>query len=69
VQALTGEGRISGIVLMLLPVALFFAVLYLNPEYVMTLFTDELGRKMIGVAIFLQVLGAVAIKKIIQIKV
>jgi tight adherence protein B len=69
VQALTGEGRISGIVLMLLPVALFFAVLYLNPEYVMTLFTDELGRKMIGAAIFLQVLGAVAIKKIIQIKV
>lgn len=69
VQALTGEGRISGIVLMLLPVALFFAVLYLNPEYVMTLFTDELGRKMIGVAIFLQVLGAVCIKKIIQIKV
>jgi tight adherence protein B len=35
----------------------------------MTLFTDELGRKMIGAAIFLQVLGAVAIKKIIQIKV
>jgi tight adherence protein B len=69
VQALTGEGRISGIVLMLLPVALFFAVLYINPEYVMTLFTDELGRKMIGAAIFLQVLGAVAIKKIIQIKV
>ena len=69
VQALTGEGRISGIVLMLLPVALFFAVLYLNPEYVMTLFTDELGRKMIGVAIFLQVLGAICIKKIIQIKV
>ncbi len=69
VQALTGEGRISGIVLMLLPVALFFAVLYLNPEYVMTLFTDELGRKMIGVAVFLQVLGAVCIKKIIQIKV
>ncbi|QDT52379.1 Bacterial type II secretion system protein F domain protein [Caulifigura coniformis] len=69
VQALTGEGRISGVVLMLLPVALFFAVLYLNPEYVMTLFTDELGRKMIGVAIFLQVLGAICIKKIIQIKV
>jgi len=69
VQALTGEGRISGIVLMLLPVALFFAVLYLNPEYVMTLFTDELGRKMIAVAVFLQVLGAITIKKIIQIKV
>ncbi|HWL10075.1 MAG TPA: type II secretion system F family protein [Planctomicrobium sp.] len=69
VQALTGEGRISGIVLMALPIALFFAVWYLNEEYVMLLFTDELGRKMVGTAIFLQVLGAVSIKKIIDIKV
>lgn len=69
VQALTGEGRISGVVLMLLPIALFFAVWHLNEEYVMTLFTDELGRKMVAVAIVLQILGAICIKKIIQIKV
>jgi tight adherence protein B len=69
VQALTGEGRISGIVLMVLPVALFIAVYYLNPDYVMLLFTEELGRKMIAVAIVLQILGAVVIKKIVAIKV
>ncbi|MEZ6044621.1 MAG: hypothetical protein R3C11_03370 [Planctomycetaceae bacterium] len=69
VQALTGEGRISGIVLMALPVALFIAVYYLNPDYVMLLFTDENGRKMIAGAAFLQILGAVAIKKIVNIKV
>jgi len=69
VQALTGEGRISGIVLMALPPALFFAVYYLNPDYVMLLFTDENGRKMIAGAVFLQILGAIAIKKIINIKV
>jgi tight adherence protein B len=69
VQALTGEGRISGIVLMCLPIALFVAVWRLNPDYVMLLFTDELGRKMIAVAIVLQILGAVTIQKIIQIKV
>lgn len=69
VQALTGEGRISGIVLMALPVALFFAVWKLNPDYVMMLFTDELGRQMVAVAVFLQILGAYTIKKIIAIKV
>lgn len=69
VQALTGEGRMSGIVLMALPIALFFAVWHLNPEYVMLLFTDEIGRKMVAVAAVLQVLGAVSIKKIIAIKV
>jgi tight adherence protein B len=69
VQALTGEGRISGVVLMALPIALFFAVYYLNPDYVMLLFTEELGRKMIAAAAVLQILGAVAIKKIVNIKI
>lgn len=69
VQALTGEGRLSGVVLMALPIAIFFAVYYLNPNYVMLLFTTELGKKMVGVGIALQVLGAIAIKKIIDIKV
>jgi tight adherence protein B len=69
VAALTGEGRISGIVLMALPIVLFLAVLYLNPSYVLLLFEEELGRKMIVGAIVLQILGAVCIKKIINIKV
>ena len=69
VQALTGEGRISGVVLMALPIALFVAVYYLNPNYVMLLFTEDLGRKMIAAACVLQVLGAVCIKKIVNIKI
>ena len=69
VQALTGEGRISGVVLMALPILLFFAVYYINPEYVTLLFTRPLGRQMIIGALVLQVLGAYSIKKIIDIKV
>jgi tight adherence protein B len=69
VQALTGEGRISGIVLMALPIALFFVVYHLNPDYIMLLFTDPLGRKMIAAAAVLQVMGAISIKKIVSIKV
>lgn len=69
VQALTGEGRISGIVLMALPIALFFVVYHLNPDYIMLLFTDPLGRKMSAAAAVLQVLGAISIKKIVNIKV
>lgn len=69
VQALTGEGRLSGIVLLALPPALFLAILYLNPEYVMTLFTDPLGKKMLAGAILLQLMGAVCIRKIVNIKV
>lgn len=69
VQALTGEGRISGIVLMALPIAIFVAVYQLNAEYMMTLFRDPMGRIMLAIAAGLQVLGAIVIKKIIAIKV
>lgn len=69
VQALTGEGRLSGIVLLALPPVLFLAVYRLNPDYVMPLFTDPMGRQMLAGGIVMQLLGAIVIKKIINIKV
>lgn len=69
IQALTGEGRLSGIVLLALPPALFLTMLKLNYDYVMMLFEDPLGQKMLIFGIVMQILGAAAIKKIITIKV
>ncbi len=69
VKALTGEGRISGIILMALPPILFLTVYYLNPDYVMVLFEHEDGRKMMMGAIILQILGAFVIRNICNIKV
>ena len=69
VQALTGEGRLSGIVLLALPPVLFLAVYRLNPDYIMMLFTDPMGKKMLAGAVVMQVLGALVIRKIINIKV
>ena len=69
IAALTGEGRISGIVLMALPVAIFGAVWVINREYVMLLFTDPLGKQMIAGAVCLQMAGAWCIKKIVTIEV
>jgi tight adherence protein B len=69
VQALTGEGRLSGVVLMALPLVLFVVVYHMNPDYVSQLFTDPAGKKMLAVAVFMQFLGAVVIKKIVDIKV
>jgi tight adherence protein B len=69
VKALTGEGRISGAVLMSLPILVGGAVYYLNPDYVMLLVTHPLGWKMLQVAVVLQVVGAIAIRKIVDIKI
>jgi tight adherence protein B len=69
VQALTGEGRLSGIVLLALPPMLFIAVYRMNPDYLMLLFTDDLGKKMLIGGILMQLLGALVIRKIVNIRV
>ncbi|HEX4415631.1 MAG TPA: type II secretion system F family protein [Lacipirellulaceae bacterium] len=69
VQALTGEGRLSGIVLLALPPALFAVVYHMNPSYLMVLFTDPLGKKMLIGGIVTQLLGALLIRKIVNIRV
>jgi tight adherence protein B len=69
IQALTGEGRLSGIVLLGLPPALFVVMWRLNPQYCMVLFTDPMGHQMLAVAAVMQVIGALVIRKIVNIKV
>jgi tight adherence protein B len=69
VQALTGEGRLSGIVLLALPPMLFVAVYRMNPDYLLLLFTDELGKKMLIGGILMQLFGALVIRKIVNIRV
>jgi len=69
VQALTGEGRLSGVVLLALPPALFAVVYRMNPDYLMLLFTDDLGKKMLVGGIVSQLLGALMIRKIVNIRV
>ena len=69
VAALTAEGRLSGYILNGLPIIILLALLKLNPTYVMLLFRDPIGIKMLAVAGFMQVLGAIAIHKIVNIRV
>jgi tight adherence protein B len=69
VQALTGEGRLSGVVLLALPPVLFAVVYRMNPDYLMLLFTDPLGKKMLVAGVVSQLFGALAIRKIVNIRV
>ncbi len=69
VKALTGEGRLSGVVLMALPVVLFGVVYVTNNSYAMMLLDRELGRKMLAMAVVAQILGGYVIKRIVDIKV
>lgn len=69
VQALTAEGRLSGYVLLALPVLVLLVMLKVNNAYAMMLFTDPLGKMMLTTAIVMQLMGWAMIKKIVNIKV
>ncbi|NLF73372.1 MAG: secretion protein [Candidatus Anammoximicrobium sp.] len=69
VKALTGEGRLSGVVLLAMPIALGIFMYIRNPAYLMILFYDPLGQWMMLTAIVLQIIGAIVIKKIVDIKI
>jgi tight adherence protein B len=69
VQALTAEGRLSGYVLLALPVIVFCAMLKINYGYAMVLFTHPTGQMMATFAVVQMLMGWVLIKKIVNIKV
>jgi len=69
VKALTGEGRLSGVVLIALPFGLFGFMLNTRPDYVESLWKTDLGQKMSIFAIIAQIIGALIIRKIVNIKV
>jgi tight adherence protein B len=69
VKALTAEGRLSGIILLALPIVLFLTMLHIKYDYVEKLWTTDQGIKMSVYALIMQVVGALVIRKIVDIKV
>lgn len=67
VATLTAEGKMSAIVLGLLPILLGMAMWAINPDYINTLFTDSLGKVLLGASIFAALAGFAWMKKIINI--
>lgn len=69
VKAKTAEGRMTGYILTAFP-AVMFAIMYaLNPDYAGPLLKTNVGLTMLGIALFLQVLGLYSIKKITTLRV
>lgn len=69
VNALSAEGRFSGIILFGLPIVVGFLLYEMNPEYMGLLVTDPIGQNLVMIGSFLMVAGAVVMKRMIAIKV
>ena len=68
IRTLTAEGRISAIVLGVLPLAIGAIVYALNPEYLDPLFTRTTGKLLVVGAVAVGVAGFMWMKKIITIE-
>lgn len=69
IKALTGEARASAVVLVALPFLMGAAIFVLNPNYLEVLFREPAGRVMVIVAVVLMVVGILAMKRMVSIKV
>jgi tight adherence protein B len=65
----TAHGRITGLVLVLAPIVAGVGMYSINPEYMMVLFTEPLGRLMLFTAAGFQILGFIVIRRIMDVEV
>ena len=65
----TAQARLSGWILSLLPIGVAVLIGIMNPEYMKPLWFERTGKILVVVAVTLQVLGALAIRRIIRIKI
>jgi tight adherence protein B len=68
VRVITAHARITGWVLALLPPSLGVLLTLLSPSHMSLLWTHPTGIKMVVVAIILQVVGTLAIRKLVDIE-
>jgi len=69
VKVLAAPGKLSAIVIFLLPFVLALILSIINPAYLNHLILDPVGQTAIVFGLLLMILGAVVMKKIVNIKV
>lgn len=69
VRTFTTQGRLSGLILGLLPVIMAGVLSILSPGYLQHMTEDQLGSVLISVAVGLQIIGFFWIRKCVNIKI
>ncbi len=68
VKTHTAHGRMTGAVLGFTPIVLGFVLFLLNPDYIMVLITEDMGRLLLGFGAFLQLTGFFVIRRMTNIE-
>ena len=68
VRVLSAQGRMSGLIIGLLPVMVILFLMILNPTYLTDFVNDPLGKLLLAVSVLMEVIGFVVINRIVDIK-
>jgi len=69
IQTLTAQTRLSGRIVAALPIAIGVMIYLLRRELIMVLFTEEIGRTLVAIAVVMQIMGFYVINRITTIKI
>lgn len=69
VRVYTAHGRLTGYVLLALPIALAIALMFINPDHMNLLFRERLGQQLLMGAAVMQFIGYIWIRQIVKIEV
>jgi len=69
IRALTGQQRLSAMIIGFMPVFLTLVLLLLNPHYIGLLFTTGIGHVLLAVAVVMEAMGLLVIRRILRIEV
>lgn len=67
VRALTAQGRMSGWIVSLLPVAIAVLTSLIDPGFLHPLFATTIGHIMLGAAVLLELVGGLVIRQLVQV--
>ncbi|MBR4050433.1 MAG: type II secretion system F family protein [Clostridia bacterium] len=68
ISSITAQGRMSGIIIGSLPIGIAVILMVINPEYMSTFFTTTAGNIMLSVSVIMEILGFLAIRKVVTIE-
>lgn len=69
IRVRTAQGRLTGLILALLPVILGFLIFLVNPKHISLLWTRPVGLKMTYSAVGMTIIGGLIIRRIVRIRV
>jgi tight adherence protein B len=68
VRVVSAHGRITGWVLALMPPVLAGVLLVIAPNHIRVMVDDPIGRQMVAAAVGLQIVGTLAIRRIVRVE-